>query len=173
MSFRPNFHKLSLSFSIYLSFPFSLSLWFSIYLSLSLSLTLSLYISLLSSRSLPLSSKTFFGESWWLNFCISGINATSSESRKAQKVFWRVNNVFLRPHPPPTVFVRSRLKKKHLYVSTLIHFLWCSAQAFAANCICKITCISTRWVRFLFWSWTEQQKKSWQSRDSNPGLLGE
>ena len=52
-------------------------------------------------------------------------------------------------------------------------FLQYLAQAFAADCIFESPCISIRWVRALLSMNQAIEKKSRQSRDSNPGLLGE
>ena len=58
-------------------------------------------------------------------------------------------------------------------VWTQIYFLLYLAQAFAADCIFESPCISIRWVRSLLSMNQAIEKKSRQSRDSNPGLLGE
>ena len=58
-------------------------------------------------------------------------------------------------------------------------FLLCFAHAFAANCICEIPCLSTRWVRSfnIIHELSSIEKKNlgrrYLSRDSNPGLQGE
>ena len=68
-----------------------------------------------------------------------------------------------------------------LFVRRLILFWWFLAQAFAANCICKIHSLSTRCVRSLYivheLSSNERKiskrKNLGRAGDSNLGMLGE